>query len=166
MSMYLKQKDIFWKMSKDFVKEIMDIAETTTHQEGEWLFQEGDPANAFYMLLKGRIKLSLGDTGHIVYVVSNAGEAFGWSSLIGRERFSASAECMTPSKLLTWDKNKLQKVLEKDPVNNLLLYKRLAELLGNRLLQSYTIISSVSPAEIHASYGTGQVMASPETDPE
>ena len=164
--MYLKQKDIFWGMSKDFVKQIMDMAVTESRIEGEWLFQEGDPANAFYVLLKGRIKLSLGETGHIVYVVSNAGEAFGWSSLIGRESFSASAECMAPSKLLIWDKDKLQKVLEKDPANSLLLYKRLAELLGNRLLQSYTIISSVSPAETYASYGTGQVLASPETETE
>ena len=164
--MYLKQKDIFWEMSKDFVKEIMDMVETETHKEGEWLFREGDPANSFYILLKGRIKLSLGEAGHIVYIVSNAGEAFGWSSLIGRGSFSASAECMAESKLLKWDKDKLQTVLEKDPANSLLLYKRLAELLGNRLLQSYTIIASVLPGETHASYGTGQVLASPEMETE
>ena len=164
--MYLKQKDIFWEMSKDFVKEIMDIAVTETHKEGEWLFREGDPASAFYILLKGRAKLSLGETGHIIYIVSNAGEAFGWSSLIGRERYSASAECMAESKLLKWDKEKLQPVLEKDPANSLLFYKRLAELLGNRLLQSYTIISSVSPTETYTSYGTGQVLASPEIESE
>jgi CRP-like cAMP-binding protein len=164
--MYLKQKDIFWGIDKGFVKEIMDMAATETHKEGKWLFREGDPANSFYILLKGRIKLSLGETGHIVYVVSNAGEAFGWSSLIGRDSFSASAECMAESKLLKWDKDKLQEVLKKDPANSHLLYKRLAELLGNRLLQSYTIISSVSPDETHLSYGTGQVLASPEMEPE
>lgn len=163
--MYLKQKDIFWEMGKNFVKKIMDVAGTGTHKKGELLFRKGGPANTFYILLKGRVKLSLGETGHIVYIVSKAGEAFGWSSLIGRERFSASAECMTDSKLLIWDKDRLQKILKKDPANSLLLYKRLAELLGNRLLQSYTIISSISPAEIHTSYGTGQVMASPETEP-
>ena len=164
--MYLKQKDIFWEMDKDFVKDIMDIAVTETHKEGEWLFREGDPANSFYILLKGRIKLSLGKTGHIIYVVNNAGEAFGWSSLIGRESFSASAECMAESKLLIWDRDKLQQILEKDPTHSHLLYKRLAQLLGNRLLQSYTIISSVSPDEVHLSYGTGQVLASPEVESE
>jgi CRP-like cAMP-binding protein len=139
---------------------------TETHKEGEWLFRDGDPANTFYILLKGRVKLSLGKTGHIVYIVSNAGEVFGWSSLIGRESFSASAECMTPTKVLSLDKGKLQKVLEKDPANSLLLYKRLAEILGDRLLQSYTIISSVSSTEISPSYGTGQVMASTDTEPQ
>lgn len=162
--MYLKQKDIFWAMSRESVKEIMEIAVTESHQAGEWLFHGGDPANAFYMLLKGRVKLRLGETGHVVYTVSNAGEAFGWSSLIGRERFSASAECMTQTKLLKLDKDKLQKILEKDPANSLILFKRLAEILGNRLLQTYSIISSTPPTEISIAYGTGQVMASPEPE--
>ena len=163
--MFLKQKDVFWSMSKDFVKEIMETAVTESHQEGECLFHEGDPANAFYILLKGRIKLSIGKIGHIVYIVSNAGEAFGWSSLIGKDNFSASAECMAQTKVLSLDKGKLQMILGKDQANSLLLYKRLAEILGNRLLQSYMIISPISPAEISPTYGTGQVMASPETKP-
>ena len=162
--MYLKQKDIFWAMSKEFVKEIMEISVTESHKQGEWLFHGGDPANAFYILLKGRIKLSLGQTGHVVYIVNNAGEAFGWSSLIGRESFSASAECMIQTKLLKLDRNKLQKILEKDPANSLILFKHLAAVLGNRLLQSYAIISSTSPTAISPSYGTGQIMASPETE--
>lgn len=160
--MYLKQKDIFWAMGKDFVKEIMGISVTESHKQGELLFREGDLANTFYILLKGRVKLSLGETGQVVYIVSNAGEAFGWSSLIGREIFSASAECMAPTKLLQFDKEKLQKILEKDPANSLILFKRLAEILGNRLIQSYTIISSALRAEISPSYGTGQVMPTTE----
>ena len=163
--MYLKQKDIFGGMDRDIIKKIMDISLTESHQEGEWLFRAGDPANIFYILLKGRVKLSLGETGHVVYIVNNAGEAFGWSSLIGRESFSASAECMTQTKLIKFDQEKLQKVLEKDPENSLILFKRLAAVLGNRLLQSYAIISSTSPTEISPSYGTGQVMASTEKEP-
>jgi CRP-like cAMP-binding protein len=162
--MYLKQKDIFWAMSKDSVKEIMGISVTESHKEGEVLFRAGDLANTFYILLKGRVKLSLGETGQVVYIVSNAGEAFGWSSLIGRERFSAEAECMAPTKLIKFDKEKLEKILERNPANSLILFKRLAEILGNRLLQSYTIISSASRAEISPSYGTGQVMEPTETE--
>ena len=163
--MYLKQKDIFWAMNKEFVKEVMDIAVTESHQQGEWLFHGGDPANAFYILLKGRVKLILGETGHVVYIVSNAGEAFGWSSLIDRGSFSASAECMTPTKLLKIDKDKLKNILEKDTANSFILFKRLAEILGNRLLQSYTIISSTSPNELSLAFGSGQVMAFPEPEP-
>ena len=163
--MYLKQKDIFGGMDRDMVKKIMEIAVTESYPEGEWLFRVGDPANTFYILLKGRVKLSLGETGHVVYIVNNAGEAFGWSSLIGRESFSASAECMTQTKLIKFDQEKLQNILEKDPANSMILFKRLAAILGNRLLQSYAIISSISPTAISPSYGSGQVMAYPETEP-
>jgi len=41
--MYLKQKDMFWAMDKEFVKSIMDIAESESYREGDVLFQEGDP---------------------------------------------------------------------------------------------------------------------------
>jgi hypothetical protein len=45
-----------------------------------------------------------------------------------------------------------------------ILFKRLAEILGNRLLQTDTIISSTSPTEISLAYGTGQVLSSPEPE--
>ena len=156
--MYLKQKDMFWAMDKDFVKSIMDIAESESYKEGDVLFQEGDPADNFFILLKGRVKLILGQTGQAVYVVSSAGEAFGWSSLIGRDAYSATATCSVSAKLLKFERQKLQKAVEKDPVNGIVFFKRIAELLGNRLLQSYAMISSGSRADASPSFGTGQVI--------
>jgi CRP-like cAMP-binding protein len=111
---------------------------TESHKQGVLLFQQGDPANQFYILLKGRIKLSLGETGQVVYIVSNAGEAFGWSSLLDRENYSASAECMTPTKLLRFNKVNVLQIIEKDPADGLVFFKRLADILGTRLLNSYT----------------------------
>ncbi len=156
--MYLKQKDIFRAMNKSFVKKIMNVSTTESYEQGDLLFQQGDPANQFYILLKGRIKLTLGETGQSVYIVSHAGEAFGWSSLIGRETYTASAECMTPAKLLRFDQEKVLKILEEDPANGLVFFKRLAGILGNRLLHSYKLISTAIQTEESPSFGTGQVM--------
>jgi CRP-like cAMP-binding protein len=157
--MYVKQKDIFRAMSKSFVKKIMNVSTTESYEQGDLLFQQGDLANQFYILLKGRIKLTLGETGRSVYIVSHAGEAFGWSSLIDRETYTASAECMTPAKLLRFDQEKVLKILEEDPANGLVFFKRLADILGNRLLHSYKMISTTAQTDISPSFGTGQVMA-------
>ena len=157
--MYLKQKDIFWAMRTDFVKKIMNISVTESHETGELLFREGDPAGQFYILLKGRVKLSLGETGHVVHIVSNAGEAFGWSSLIERNIYSTTGECMTQTKLIRLEKEALQNILEQNPADGLVFFKRLAGILGNRLLQSYTMLPSVSRSEATQSFGTGQMMA-------
>jgi CRP-like cAMP-binding protein len=144
----------------------MKLSTTETHQKGTVLFKEGDLADQFYILLKGRVKLSLGKIGQSVYLASNAGEAFGWSSLTGRDTYSASAECLSLTKLLKIDKKPLQKIIEKDTSNGLILFKRLAELLGDRLIQSYTIISSAFATEPSTSFGTGQVMTTTEAEQE
>jgi CRP-like cAMP-binding protein len=135
--MYIKQSDLFVGLSHHFVKEIMAIAEKESHAEGHFVFRLGEAADHFYILIKGHVQLSLGDSGHVVYTSSNVGETFGWSSLIGRDAYSASALCLQPTDLLKIEKRKLQGLLEKDKDSGYLFFKQLAGALGNRLLKLY-----------------------------
>jgi hypothetical protein len=48
---------------------------------------------------------------------------------------------MTPAKLRRFDQEKVLKILEEDPANGLVFFKRLADILGNRLLYSYKMIT-------------------------
>lgn len=155
--MYIQQADLFWGMNKSFVKEIMDIAEKETYQKGDFLFHEGDPAIYFYILIKGRVKLIVGETGPMVHTVDHAGEAFGWSSLVDRDVYSASAECTEKTILQKIDKSSLQKIVEKDTANGLIFFKRLAGIIGNRLIWSYKMITAVSRAQISPTEGSGQI---------
>jgi CRP-like cAMP-binding protein len=139
--MYIKMSDFFMGMGKQFTIEVLDIAEKLFHNEGEILFHEGHPAKHFFVLLKGRVKLSLGETGPVVYMVRRPGEIIGWSGLIGRDTYSASGECMQETNLLKFDRDIFLKILKKYPRNEALLFKRLAEMLGNRLLELYPTIS-------------------------
>ena len=139
--MYIKMSDFFMGMGRDFTMEVLDIAEKLAQQEKDVLFQEGEPARHFYVLLKGRVKLSLGDSGPTVYMVQQPGEIIGWSGLIGRDTYSASGECVEPTNLLKFDRDIFLKILKKYPQNEALLFKRLAEMLGNRLLELYPTIS-------------------------
>lgn len=139
--MYIKMSDFFMGMGKEFTMEVLDISERLSQKEGDRLFQEGDPAHHFYVLLKGRVQLSLGDTGPVVYMARQPGEIIGWSGLIGRDVYSASCECMEPTNLLKFDRDTFLEILKKYPQNEALLFKRLAEMLGNRLLEIYPTIS-------------------------
>ncbi len=154
--MYVKQADFFWGTSQIFVNEVMKISKKESWEKGYFLFHEGNPANRFYILLKGRVRLSIGKAGHVVYIVSRAGEAFGWSSLIGRKPYSASAECREPVELITFDSEKFQKILKNDPANGLIFFQGIAETIGNRLLQTYKMISQTTQYEEMLSLGTGQ----------
>ncbi len=139
--MYIKMSDFFMGMGRDFTMEVLDLAEKLSRKEKDVLFQVGDSAGHFYVLLKGRVKLSLGDAGPVVYMVRQPGEIIGWSGLIGRDTYSASAECMESTNLLKFDRDVFLKILSKYPKNEALLFRRLAEMLGNRLLELYPTIS-------------------------
>lgn len=155
--MYFQQSDLFWGMSRNFVKKVMNAAEKESYPKGHFLFHEGDPATYFYVLIKGRIKLSIGEVGQMVHTVDHAGEAFGWSSLIDRDVYSASAECRKDTILQKFDRRTLQKILEEDLPNGIIFYKRLAETIGYRLLCSYKMISSSSIADASPTLGSGQI---------
>ena len=96
--MYFSQSDLFWGMSKDFVKAATHMAVHITCQEGEILFDVGHPADRFYVLLKGSVTMKRGE-GEL-YTAENAGEIFGWSSLINRAEYAASATCDKTTELL------------------------------------------------------------------
>ena len=135
--MYLKSADLFLGMGKEFVTEALDISTKLSPAEGDYLFHQNEHAGHFYVLMKGKVRLSLGKTGPVVYVARHPSEIIGWSSIIGRYAYSASAQCMQPTNLLRFDRQGFLNLLEKNPINEAILFKRLAEMLGNRLLELY-----------------------------
>jgi CRP-like cAMP-binding protein len=160
IAMYFQQSELFKGLDEGFVKEFMDLGEKETYKTGHILFREGDRAGYFYVLLEGGVKITIGETGHTVYSVDQPGEVFGWSSLVGRDDYSASAECREKTRLLRIDVGTLNNVLEKNAVTGMHFFKRLAGVLGNRLLQTYKLMSDAAEADISRSYGTGQVLES------
>ncbi len=135
--MYIQQADLTRGVGRDFVKALTVMSVKETHEQGDILFRKGDPANYAYLLLMGRVHLKMGETGHVVHIVSRPGETFGWSSLVGRDVFSTTAECIMQTNLRKLHRDDLQNLLQKDPVNGLIFFQRLAGMLGERLLESY-----------------------------
>ena len=139
--MVFKMGDFIMGMGKEFALEAMEISEKLSLNEGDTLFNAGDPAQHFFVLIKGCVELSLSKTGPVVYIARHPGEVIGWSSLVGRNVFSASAQCRESAKMLRFDRDSFLEMLQKNSVNEALLFKRLAEMLGNRLLELYPSIT-------------------------
>ena len=139
--MQLTMGDFIMGMGKAFATEAMDISEKLSLDEGRSIFNTGDAADHLYVLLKGQVQLSLGDSGPVVYHVRHPGEIIGWSCLVGRETYSASAVCLESTELLRFDRKSFLKILTRNPASEALLFKRLAKMLGNRLLELYPTIT-------------------------
>jgi len=158
--MYFRQSDLLKGLDERFVKEFMDLGEKKSYKTGHLLYHQGDPAAHAFLLVEGGVKMIIGETVHTVYFVDQPGEVFGWSSLLGREKYSASAECREKTTLLRIDVEKLDKLLGKNPAAGMLFFRNLAGVVGNRLLQTYKLMSDSGEADISRSYGTGQVLGS------
>jgi CRP-like cAMP-binding protein len=156
-TMYLKQSDLFWGIEHDFVKKVMDVSSKASRKAGETLFREGDPAERFYILIKGRVRLGIGGVGQTVHTVNHPGECFGWSSLIERDVYTASAECAEPTELTVIGREDFKSVLEKDPKNGVVFLGRLAGLIAQRLVNSYRMLSSAHEGLEEGAPGTGQL---------
>ncbi|MFK5951780.1 MAG: Crp/Fnr family transcriptional regulator [Desulfobacterium sp.] len=135
--MYLTQGDLFWGMDADFVKVVMNQTEKVDFDDGAVMFNQDQTANFFYVLIKGSVKLSIGTKGPVVFIAKDAGMVIGWSSLVGRESYSATALCMTAVKTVKIEKDNFLEKLAQYPSSESLLYKRLAQMLGDRLTTLY-----------------------------
>jgi CRP-like cAMP-binding protein len=159
--MIIQKAELFKDLGPEIVGEISNIMVEESYEKGSLVFKAGDPANSFYLVVDGRVRLSMGAEGRIDYTASLPGEAFGWTGMVDRPGYVATAECVTPCKVIKVEKAKLNQVLEKDPASGMIFFKRLAGAVVQRLIDNYgAFLSEGSLTGV--TYGSGQVMSSGE----
>jgi CRP-like cAMP-binding protein len=135
--MYLKQTDLFRGISMHFLTKVMAMTRRESYPEGTVLFRSADPADYFYVLIKGRVKLSTGETDKQVHIGSRTGEAFGWSALVERTSYTASARCLEPTDLLEINASDFKHLLAEYIDDGFVFYRNLSVMMGERLVKSY-----------------------------
>jgi len=160
--MFIREAELFKGLDDSTMSEISKIMVETSCKRGDVLYRENDPANTFYLLWEGMIRLAIGEEAEIDYTVSRRGEAFGWSSLVGRETYTARAECVAPSKVYAIPKDKLDKLFAKNPESGMKFYKSLAAAVIQRLVYNYRAFLSEGSLKGVTSEGTRQVAAEGE----
>jgi CRP-like cAMP-binding protein len=137
--MRIDQADLLKGMDWLFVQKFMALTVREHYAKGDFIFHEGDKADFFYTLIEGGVKLSIGDTEKELFTVSHPGEAFGLSSILDRNYYSASAECLAPTHLHKIERNALNQFLQDHPESSSVFYKRVANRLGHRLVGCYKL---------------------------
>jgi len=138
--MIIREIDLFEGMNEEIEQELAKVMEGESYNSGEVIIKEGAAADNFYMLQTGALNVKVAGARQTTHVAIRPGEAVGWSSLAGRETYAASVECAEPSKLVKINKDKLDQVLRRYPGAGLLFYKRLAGLVGDRLIKCYQVM--------------------------
>jgi len=94
----------FSKLERRQIRTILDQATSRRYDEGTAIFREGEPAERFYMLLDGYVRvIRISPTGEQVTALHiPAGQLLGIAKAIGRDTYPATAMTASESLALSW----------------------------------------------------------------
>jgi CRP-like cAMP-binding protein len=116
------------------------LARVTQHRQvaaGQFLFQQGDPADTALFIERGRVELDvrLPGGGHLALPPSNAGSVLGELALVERHRRSATARVVEEMEALEMHRDDLRALCAVRHPASLSMLRRLARLVATRLLE-------------------------------
>jgi CRP/FNR family transcriptional regulator len=125
---------------------VAEVGRLKTYPRGELIFAEGDPSDAFIVIVSGRVKVfkSTPAGKEVILEIFGAGDPLGAVAVYESAPFMASAFTLEPTQILRIEQSAFFRLLEQDPafVRGLLsgltirlaeLTRRLAELSGARV---------------------------------
>jgi CRP/FNR family transcriptional regulator, nitrogen oxide reductase regulator len=142
----LRRLPFFKRVSPDLRARVAAVARLRRYDKGVPIFDEGDPAHAFIVIVSGRVKVfkSTPAGKEIILEIFSDGDPLGAVAVYEGAPFMASALALEPSELLLIDQREFLRLLEECPafVRGLLsgltirlaeLTRRLADLTGARV---------------------------------
>jgi CRP/FNR family transcriptional regulator, cyclic AMP receptor protein len=101
----VKQHPFFAGLEDGFTKLVCGCAKNVLFEAGQYLFQEGTPADQFFLLRHGRVALQLATPGRdpVTFQTVGEGEIVGVSWLIPPYRWTYDAKALELTRALAMD---------------------------------------------------------------
>lgn len=135
---------LFDALTDDQLALFVPLAEEVAVPAGKALFRSGETASHLYILLSGKVSVQVHPTAltHPLTIVSlsTAGQLVGWSGFMPPNYYTADAVCQTDSRLLAFEGAAFNRVLEQNPAVGLVVMRRIAEVISQRLRMTQSIV--------------------------
>ena len=105
----LKEIVILTHLTDDMIDRLVSIVEVLTYDDQEVIFKEGNIADRFYMVKRGKVLLEQRIAEHITVSIGSIkpGFSFGWSTMIEEGYYTTDAVCAEPSEIFSFKGDKL-----------------------------------------------------------
>lgn len=137
---------LFDGLSDDALDGVLATAVTRRYPVGTRVFEQGQPADTYYVLLHGRLRVSqvTPDGQQIIVRIVNPGDLFGIAKAIRRTDYPGTATAVSESIALGWPMSGWDEMLEQHPglaVNSI-------KMVGSRLMESQARVRELSTQEV------------------
>lgn len=131
----LKECSFFAGLPDDILKLLAGCASNVHFDPNTYIFREGEPADAFYVIRKGQAALQICAPGKPPMTIGTvaAEDVLGWSWLFPPYRWHYDAVAMQEVRAISFDGKCLRKKCEEDHDLGYEMMKRFNQIIINRL---------------------------------
>jgi CRP-like cAMP-binding protein len=139
----------FNELRWDHILALADCAMKTEFRAGELIFREGDPANRFFLILKGKVALEARRKGSEPVLVENigAGDVLGWSWLVEPYVWHFDARAVELTEAIFFYGTWMREVYEEDGSLGYEMMRRMAAVMLQRLQAARGRLLACAPAK-------------------
>lgn len=134
----LKGHDLFRSLGLDQAKEVSAISSVKKFEAGEMVFAYNSPASHVYMLMEGSVNLQLpAEPRDFSLIISKMekGELFGLSPLLDSPRYTASAQCVEATELLSIEAKPFREILRRNALVGFGIMNQVAHIYFTRYIE-------------------------------
>jgi hypothetical protein len=112
----LTSQELFGFLTPDQVNLISENAEKVELSSGQVVYDKGDKADRFYIVLDGEVTLRLPGTGNVNIVIDQLGrgDIFGGPLGFGRSSYALTAQCTQDAQLLRIEMAAMKYLMDRD----------------------------------------------------
>ena len=130
--------DLLAGLRADQARDVMALGQRLLLSSGAELFHLGQEAEKLYVILRGRIRLTLpmtvrGSAEEVMVEERSAGQTVGWSALTPPYRFTLTASAPLETEVLTISRDKLLAHFTANPDVGQVVAMNVAGVIGERL---------------------------------
>jgi len=151
---YLPDHPFFAGLDADSLAIVAGCATNVSFAPGEFLFRQGQPADQFFVVRRGRVALQIHSpaVGTMVVDTADASDVVGWSWLVPPYHWLFDARAIQATGAVAFDGQCLRGKCEEDPRLGYQLMKAVSQVMLSRLtaarvrlLDVYGSTSAISP---------------------
>ena len=136
---------IFKELDENQIKLLRPLFERFFCRPGTLIFQQGEQAEFLYLIIDGKVDMSYKPYDGIPMTISRVGEGglFGWSAVVGREKYSSTAIAVGQVEAFRVQGSQLRKFCLEQPEAGRDILERLADGVSSRWKDAHAQVKSL-----------------------